>query len=443
MFEFPKKLYTDVRVENVFETNIRVTNGKMEDIKKRQYKAAFIRIYDGSKWYNTATTDVNSIQENIDRFAEHVKDVNLSTNPVVKKFEVNEGKYLNFSGEKSVFTVPMEKKIEFLKKFYPTNEYIKLWSARYVEKRVEKEFYSSKGANLKFDTQNIGFSVRFEMTNGEKRFSETYDGYGTTFSELEKENVEKMHEKLRKSTDFLKNAVEVKPGKYTVVLSQVAAGVFAHESFGHKSEADFMIGDKKMMEEWEIGKKVGSEILSIVDDGNEIGMGYTPFDDEGTKAKKTYLIKNGILSGRLHSAQTAAALYEKPTGNARAVSFEYEPIVRMTTTYIEPGDKTFEELISDIKEGIYVETVKYGTGMSTFTIAPSLAYMIRNGKLAEPVKISVVTGSVFEALYNIEGLSNDFKILSFVTGGCGKFEQYPLPVGFGGPHVRVRTLNVQ
>lgn len=443
MFEFPKKLYTDVRVENVFETNIRVMNEKIEDIKKRQYKAAFIRIYNGNKWYNTATTDVNSIQENIDRFAKYVEDVDLSTNPVVKKFEVNEGEYLNFSEEKSVFTIPTEKKIELLEKFYPTNEYIKLWSARYVEKRIEKEFYSSKGANLKFDTQNIGFSVRFEMTDGEKRLSETYDGYGTTFSELERESVKKMHEKLRKSTDFLKNAVEVKPGKYTVVLSQIAAGVFAHESFGHKSEADFMIGDKKMMEEWKMGKKVGSEILSIVDDGNEVGMGYTPFDDEGTKAKKTYLIKNGILSGRLHSTQTAASLYEEPTGNARAVSFEYEPIVRMTTTYIEPGNKTFEELISDIKEGIYVETIKYGTGMSTFTLAPSLAYMIRNGKLAEPVKISVVTGSVFEALYNIEGLSDDFKLLSFVTGGCGKFEQYPLPVGFGGPHVRVRNLNVQ
>jgi len=115
----------------------------------------------------------------------------------------------------------------------------------------------------------------------------------------------------------------------------------------------------------------------------------------------------------------------------------------MTTTYIKGGDKSFEELISEIDEGVLIETLKHGSGMSTFTLAPSMAYMIRNGKVAEPVKISVVSGNVFETLNEIDGLTKDVKILEFALGGCGKFEQFPLPVGFGGPYVRVKSLNVR
>lgn len=115
----------------------------------------------------------------------------------------------------------------------------------------------------------------------------------------------------------------------------------------------------------------------------------------------------------------------------------------MTTTYILPGSKTKEELFSEIQDGFYIETIKHGSGMSTFTIAPSLAYRIRNGKIAEPVKISVISGNVFGTLSEIDGLSDKLELYSFVMGGCGKMEQYPLPVGFGGPYVRVKSMNVQ
>ena len=96
--------------------------------------------------------------------------------------------------------------------------------------------------------------------------------------------------------------------------------MFAHESFGHKSESDFMLGDENMKKEWTLGKKVGADILSIYDSGEEEGSGYVPFDDEGTRTQKTYLIKNGVLTGRLHSAATAADLEEEVTGNARAIN---------------------------------------------------------------------------------------------------------------------------
>ena len=204
-----------------------------------------------------------------------------------------------------------------------------------------------------------------------------------------------------------------------------------------------MLGDETMKREWQIGKKVGSDCLSILESGAFEGCGYVPYDDEGTKAGKTYLIKNGVLSGRLHSAETAAELDEAVTGNARAVGIEFEPIVRMTTTVIEGGDKTFEELVKNVKHGYFIKTIKHGSGMSTFTMAPNISYEIKNGKIGRPVKISVISGDVFETLGLIDGVSKDEEILCFITGGCGKMEQFPLPVGFGAPYVSVSKMKVQ
>ena len=81
--------------------------------------------------------------------------------------------------------------------------------------------------------------------------------------------------------------------------------------------------------------------------------------------------------------------------------------------------------------------------MSTFTLAPSMAYLIENGKVTRPVRFSVISGNVMQTLDHIDAVSNELQILSFVGGGCGKMEQYPLPVSFGGPYVRVNQINVQ
>jgi TldD protein len=223
----------------------------------------------------------------------------------------------------------------------------------------------------------------------------------------------------------------------------MTTGVFAHESFGHKSESDFMVGDETMKREWAIGKRVGASILNIIDTGLLPGSGYVPYDDEGCRAKENYIIKDGILTGRLHSAMTAAALEEKPTGNARAMNFEFEPIVRMTATYIGAGKQTKEELFAGVKEGVFIDSLYHGSGMTTFTIAPQRAYMIRDGKIAEPVEISVITGNVMSTLNEIDGVSDSLELFSFALGGCGKMEQYPLSVSFGGPYIRVNGINVQ
>ena len=137
-------------------------------------------------------------------------------------------------------------------------------------------------------------------------------------------------------------APQVKGGEYTVVLDPVLAGVFVHEAFGHLSESDFVYENDRMREIMTLGKQFGAPQLNIVDGAAVPGLrGSYKYDDEGVPRRKTYLIREGKLVGRLHSRETAAKMDEKPTGNARAINYRFPPIVRMTNTYIEPGDSFF------------------------------------------------------------------------------------------------------
>lgn len=445
MYEFPEGFYTDVREESVYSTNIKLENGVLKENKTKEEQGAIIRLYDGKRWYISSITDLSRIQEEIDGLAKMAAPcAAILDDPVVKQYEVNKGAYMRYSSC-NVKEVPNEQKLQAAQNYnkcMDAFEQIQRQIVYYVDNHTEKHIVSSKGCDVTFDTQNSSIAVRYVLMKEDKPFYGRKDFYHIKFDDLAGHE-EELQKEIREDILYNENAVPVEPGDYTCIFTPAVTGVFAHESFGHKSESDFMVGDENMMKEWALGTRVGAKLLNIIDTGIEEGSGYVPFDDEGTKAKKTYLIKDGILSGRLHSAVTAAALQENLTGNARAISFEYEPIVRMTATYVEAGESTKEELIAGIQKGIYISDYNHGSGMSTFTIAPNKAYMIRDGKLAEPVKISVLTGNVMATLHEIDGVSKEFELCSFTLGGCGKMEQFPLRVGLGGPYIRVNHIMVQ
>jgi TldD protein len=246
-----------------------------------------------------------------------------------------------------------------------------------------------------------------------------------------------VEETAQRAVDLLA-APQAKGGEYTVVLDPILAGVFAHEAFGHLSESDFVYENDRLKEVMVLGKTFGNESLNIVDTATILGMrGSYRYDDEGVPATRTYLIREGKLVGRLHSRETAARMSEQPTGNARAINYRHPPIVRMTNTFIEPGTATFEDIISDIKEGIYARNWYGGTtSMEMFTFSAGEAYMIRNGKVAELLRPVVLTGNVFTTLMNIDAIGNDLEMNQ--GGGCGKGGQVPLPVSNGSPHIRIR-----
>lgn len=445
MIQFRHGFYADVRTEDRSRTTITYKSGALEEMKTRVERRAFIRVYDGKMWYYSSVTDLAHLQKTLDGLYDAATpNADIQNDPVVRRFERNRDTLLSFA-DSSVRDIPSKDKQALLLSYLPLlseDSCITMPRGTYLDRNSLFRFRSSLGADIAYDYQTCGLSFSCDMTEGEKKFSGHWQKGATRFDEL-KGLDDEIRAAMAEQTAFMRNSVPVTPGKYPVVLSPEAAGVFAHESFGHKSESDFMLSDETMRDEWQLGKTVGSPILSIAECGSVPGCGYVPYDDEGTKARRNYLIKDGKLVGRLHNAQTAAVLDEPTTGNARAIDCTFEPIVRMTTTYIEGGDMDFDELIAPIKKGYFIKTIKHGSGMSTFTIAPSLAYEITDGKLGRPVQISVLTGSVFETLGLIDGLTRDVKLLSFVTGGCGKMEQMGLPVGFGGPYVRVSSMNVQ
>jgi TldD protein len=219
------------------------------------------------------------------------------------------------------------------------------------------------------------------------------------------------------------------------------AGVFIHEAFGHLSEADFVYENPKAREMMTLGRCFGKSILNVYDDGSIPNVrGTTLYDDEGTPARRNWLIKDGMLVGRLHSRQTAAKMGEAATGNARAVNYRFAPIVRMTNTAIDNGTATFEDMIKDIKLGIYACDAYGGeTQLENFSFSSGYAYMIRDGRIAEMVKDVILAGNLFTTLGNIDLIGNDFKWLN-TGGGCGKAGQFPLPVGMCAPHIRIQNV---
>lgn len=235
----------------------------------------------------------------------------------------------------------------------------------------------------------------------------------------------------------LLTAPQAKGGEYTVVLDPVLAGVFCHEAFGHLSESDHVYENPQLRDLMQLGKRFGGPHLNIVDGAAVPGLrGSFKYDDEGTPAQRSYLIREGVLVGRLHSRETAAKMGEQPTGNARAIDYRWPPIVRMTNTFIEPGTLSFNDLIADIKEGIYAKNWYGGTtSMEQFTFSAGEAYMIRNGRVAELLRPVMLTGNLWVTLQNLDAVGND--LVFNQGGGCGKGGQSPLPVSTGAPHIRI------
>ena len=444
--EFPSGVYADVRLERTTDHKITLRDGVLDDVQTQVETGALLRVLKNGRWAYASTTDLNRIDQTL---AELAAADSLPPSDVpagVDRLAIHRDAVWIFDDER-IDRVPLPEKLALLKRQASRLERpsIATWTARWMDQHRDRRFISSRGADVQHDYQECGFILSFAMADGDESVQERCSEASHRFSDLisaEAAHATSIEEKLDKCERFLAGAVAVEPGVATVILSPEAAGIFAHESFGHKSEADFMLGDPAMLEDWKIGTEVGSPILSIVDSGRPSGSGYMPYDDEGQPTGETHLIENGVLKGRLHSALTSSVLNEAPTANARAISFRFEPIVRMTTTTIAPGKETRESLFAGVEDGYFIETVKHGSGMSTFTIAPGLAWRIRNGDIAEPVRVAVLTGTVFETLGEIDGLSDEVEVPFLVGGGCGKMEQWPLSVGFGGPYVRVRRMNL-
>ncbi len=301
-------------------------------------------------------------------------------------------------------------------------------------------FASSEGSYIEEERPSVAV-VSVSITRDGDNVQSAHESFSGPFGfEHALDRDELVRRVAQRSLDLLE-AKSVVGGQYPVVIDQTLAGVFIHEAFGHLSESDFVYENPKAKEMMVLGRRFGQDFLQVFDDGTIDGLrGTHKYDDEGVPSRRNDLIKDGILVGRLHSRETAAKMGEAPSGSARALSYRHAPIVRMTNTAIANGTLPFEDLIKDIKLGIYACDAYGGqTALENFSFSSGYAHMIRDGQIAEMVKDVILAGNLFSTLMNIDAVGNDFKWING-AGGCGKGSQYPLPVSFGSPHIRIQNV---
>jgi TldD protein len=322
-----------------------------------------------------------------------------------------------------------------------TDPKITTTSVRYSDSAQKIIIATSEGTLIQQSW--VDMEMRFAATarNGET----VQTGRETSGSRKAYEDLTNLDDQVRSAALRAVDALSLPPVKgntYTVVIDPILAGLFVHEAFGHLSEADMAYENPDILEVMSMGRRFGPTELQIFDGAAPAGhRGSYLYDDEGTPATTTQLIKDGVLVGRLHSRETAGKLGETATGNARCLNYHYPPIVRMTNTWIERGNTPVADLFTGIKNGVYARNWLGGmTNGEMFTFTAGEAWMIRNGQLAEQVRDVTLSGNVFKTLADIEAIGDDFYWDE--SGGCGKGGQSGLPVGCGSPSLRIKNVVV-
>ncbi|THH37248.1 metalloprotease TldD [Aliishimia ponticola] len=232
-------------------------------------------------------------------------------------------------------------------------------------------------------------------------------------------------------------------GVMDVVLGPGWPGILLHEAIGHGLEGDFNRKGESAFAGL-MGQQIAAKGVTVLDDGTiPDRRGSITVDDEGTPSGKNTLIEDGVLVGYMQDRQNARLMGVTPTGNGRRESYAHAPMPRMTNTYMLGGDATREDIVADLKDGIYA--VGFGGGQvditnGKFVFSCTEAYRVRNGKVGAPVKGATLIGDGATALKQIRALGNDMA-LDPGMGNCGKQGQW-VPVGVGQPTVMIGGLTV-
>ena len=433
--------YVEIRVQEGVSTGITYVGKELESIGENTTLGGCVRALVKGGWGFVAFNDIENLPRYVDMACEQARFVGTKESQLAPVSAISD--HVKTKVDVDPADISLTDKQAICNKYNNmilSSKQIQTSNVRYVDSHGTLYFANSNGSFIVQETIFCGISLMAMARDG-MNVQQAYHSVGDLRGFNNVQNQEQKCEEVTKRAVDLLTAKPVTGGKYTVIIDPKLCGVFVHEAFGHLSEADFIYENAQMREIMVIGKRFGIDELSIIDDGSLVGeAGYNKYDSEGTPTQKTYLIKNGTLTNRLHSRETAAKMNEKPTGNARAISYAHAPIVRMTNTYMESRNYTFEKMLSEVDDGIYAIGALGGqTNMEMFTFSAEEAYMIRNGKIQEKVRDVVLTGNVFETLMNIDAIGNDLKIHGGL-GGCGKGGQSPLRVSDGGPHVRIRNV---
>lgn len=254
---------------------------------------------------------------------------------------------------------------------------------------------------------------------------------------------ESLAQEAARQAVVLQSAIEAPAGTFPVVLAAGDSGILLHEAIGHGLEADF---NRKKTSNYtdQVGNVVASTLCTVVDDGTiPESRGSINIDDEGNRPGYNVLIENGVLRGYIQDRMSTKHFGVAPTGNGRRQSFKYNPMPRMTNTYMLAGESSPEDVIRSVDRGIYCVSFSGGSvniSNGDFVFSVTEGYMIEGGKVTAPIRNVNLIGNGPDVLRKVTAVGSDFA-LSDGRWTCGKDGQ-SVPVGVGMPTVLISGMTV-
>jgi len=433
-----KTYYGDVR----FDSGSAIGLGKNkseENISTASSCGLSIRAFSDNKWHYLGFNEINE-KRIIDETKKLVKKVGKKRSKLILRnpWKIDE----EIKVKENPDSISIEEKMQTVRDIFKRmmeRKKIVNSSAVIAHSKSETIFMNTEGSVLRQVLPHFKFAIVAIAKEGERIEQDYYvlakQGGYELFTSL---NIDNLIKGVTGNSIKMLKAKIIKGGINDIIVDPEISGVIAHESFGHGCEADQVLRNRSYLAKLK-GKKIISELVSIHDNSSLKGeRGYFVFDDEGILSSDTNIVKDGVLINFMHDRQSAAFMNSDVTGNARAQDFSRKVFVRMSNTYIEPGEWKHDDLIQDTKQGYYL--IKASTGMEdplggNLQIVTVKAREIKNGELGQLYRGVGISGKVLEFLNNVDAVTNDFKIRG---SGCGKGHEDYVPVSSGGPFIRVR-----
>jgi TldD protein len=438
--------YAETRAQTLHKTMLTLKEGRVEAAKQGIENGVALRVLVNGAWGFASVGSLNA-EVLTDAVSDACKMAKTASSRQKSPIELAEIKAVEDSvclrPEKDPNEIQIEDKIKTALAINKTtlgyDKRVRSCTIDYLDLTGNSHFVSSEGTAIDQDKLYVWSRITASAkSKGTFTFSREEVGSTEGYELFDKVTPEKIGMTVAKRAIEQLDAKSPKGGPSPVVLGPDVVGVFVHEAFGHLAEADLALSGGVLSTN--LGKKIGSEVVTFYDDGTINGaFGSFKYDDEGVQTQKTLLIKDGVVTGFMHNRETAKKLNTVPTGNARAEDFRVEPIIRMRNTFMSPRDHSFEELIESLKEGYYFKSFRGGQANldGTFQVGIQEAYEIVNGEIGEPVRDASISGNTLETLFKVEAVGKDFELSS---GRCGKGQT--AFIGDGGPHIRLEEVTV-
>ncbi|MHA2209807.1 MAG: TldD/PmbA family protein [Candidatus Thorarchaeota archaeon] len=443
-----KVAFADIRQESRVGTQLAVINGALRRFNRTNRAGTVARVLVGECWGQASTTqEVTKVRLEM-LLSEATKMAKAcakySRNDIDLSNVNSEQKSVWLSVKEDPQDVSTEEKIEFvmtIDKGLKIDDRIVNTNTSYQDGKLVFRLVNTEGARLEWDELRIR-AFAYSVAREGDRMHYDYDVVGglSGYELIRGVDTNEFTERIAQGTLELLSAEKPPSGKMTIIMDGDTSGIIAHEVCGHGSEADEVVKERSFLTGL-VGKRVGSDLVTMVDDGTLEGkLGSFPYDSEGTPATKTFIIKDGIFSGYMHTLETAALMGVKPTGNGRAQDYNRRIFARMSNTFFGPGEWSIDEMISDTKDGLYI--LKPMSGMEDVVgggvqVSCLKGYVIKNGEKQQLVRSNTLAGKVLDILSTVDAVGKD---MHFSGGTCGKGEEDWVSVTSGGPHMRAELI---